>query len=121
MKHIIILILLVIFIVGCEKAAEEDEVVTGVKEFDMTAKQFQFEPNKIVVNKGDNVIISIRSLDVAHGFAIDDYGIKERIEPGETIEINFIANKAGLFSFYSWVDSGPGYGAMRGQFIVIEE
>ena len=115
MKKIMILVLLTVFLVGCQKEVED------INEFDMTAKRFEFNPDKLIVNKGERVVINIKSLDVEHGFTIDEYGINEMIGAEEEIVIDFIANKAGLFNFYSSIYSGPGYGAMRGQLIVVEE
>ncbi|MFA9433748.1 MAG: cytochrome c oxidase subunit II, partial [Deltaproteobacteria bacterium] len=35
---------------------------------DLTAKKYGYEPGRIVVNKGDTVVLRPTSLDVTHGF-----------------------------------------------------
>jgi cytochrome c oxidase subunit 2 len=89
-----------------------------VKEFEMTAKQFDFQPSTITVKQGDTVKLRITSNDVAHGFAINEFGINERIEPEQTVNIKFVADKKGTFRFYCSVFCGNGHGTMEGQLIV---
>src|SRR3989344_4884870 len=94
------------------------ETDTGVKEFTITAKQFQFEPATIEVNKGDRVKLVITSMDVPHGFKIAEYGINERLEPGKPVTIEFVADKEGTFTTFCSVACGAGHGSMKGQLIV---
>src|SRR3989344_691234 len=58
-----------------DKQVEEKVVAPAgeVKEFKITAKQFQFEPATIEVNKGDKVKLVITSTDVPLGFKIVEY------------------------------------------------
>lgn len=84
----------------------------------LTAKKFQFDPAQIKVNLGDRIIINFTSLDVMHGFAIDEYGINQTAGPGETKQLNFLADKAGTFTFRCSVPCGPGHLDMTGSLIV---
>jgi nitrosocyanin len=90
----------------------------AVKEFNMTVKQFSFDPDTITVNTGDKVKINIRSLDVMHGFAIDEFGVNEQLPPLQTVTVEFVADKTGTFRFYCSVPCGPGHREMSGQLIV---
>lgn len=89
-----------------------------VKEFTMTAKQWKFQPDTITVNRGDQVKLSITSVDVEHGIAMPDFGISSTLNPGQTTEIEFVADKSGTFSFFCSVFCGVGHGDMRGTLIV---
>lgn len=98
---------------------EEKVVADGaVKEFTITAKQFQFEPSTIEVNKGDKVKLVITSTDVPHGFKIAEYGINERLEPGKPTTIEFTADKQGTFTTFCSVFCGSGHSGMKGKLIV---
>ncbi len=98
---------------------EEKAVQTGeVKEFKITAKQFQFEPAVIEVNKGDKVRLIVTSVDVPHGIAIPEYGINERLDPGEPKTIEFTADKQGNFDSFCSVVCGAGHSNMKGKLIV---
>lgn len=118
-----------IFVIGCSQKSQVKEVVakdttdatkpTGtIREIFVTAKQFEFNPNPIKVNKGDRVILHIKSLDVAHGFRIPEYNIDKPINPGETTDIEFLADKPGTFTIYCSIFCGEGHPKMRAQLIV---
>jgi len=89
-----------------------------IKEIDVIAKRWEFSPNPIRVRKGDTVILNIESIDVAHGFGLPDFGISERLNPGKTVRIEFIADKRGVFRLFCNVQCGSGHGSMFGQLIV---
>lgn len=103
-----------------EQATIPVEATTSpnIKEFDMTARKWTFEPSTITVNKGDTVILHITSIDVTHGFLLPTFGINEELNPGKTVDIEFVANKAGTFVFACNVFCGSGHGRMNGKLIV---
>jgi len=95
-------------------------VVSAVKEFTMVAKNWNFEPSTITVKKGDTVKLHIKSVDVDHGFTLSDFGVSKTLKPGETVTVEFIADKAGNHSFFCSVFCGAGHKEMRGTLIVTE-
>jgi nitrous-oxide reductase len=70
----------------------------------MTLVRSHFNPEHIVVNKGDHVTIHLSSLeraeDETHGFGIDDMNVHASIEPGKTASVSFIADREGVFPYY---------------------
>ncbi len=90
----------------------------SVKEFKMTAKQWEFQPSTITVNKGDLVKLSVTSVDVSHGFGLPDFNVSEFLSPGKTVNIEFVADKVGSYSFFCNVACGVGHSGMRGVLIV---
>jgi nitrous-oxide reductase len=70
----------------------------------MTAIRSHYVPDRIVVNKGDRVVIHLTNLertrDATHGFALGPYNINASVEPGETVTIEFVADTPGVFPFY---------------------
>lgn len=104
---------------GTKKTETATTVTSGnVKEFTITAKQFDFSPSTITANVGDTVKLHITSQDVTHGFALPDFGISKTLNKGETVDVEFVADKKGTFSFFCSVVCGLGHGGMRGQLIV---
>ena len=89
-----------------------------IKEFDITAKKFEFIPSTITVNQGDKVRLNIKSVDVTHGFAISEFGISENLRPGKTVTVEFTADKKGEYTFFCSVYCGGGHSGMRGKLIV---
>ncbi len=69
-----------------------------------TLVRSHINPERITVNKGDNVTIYMTNLeraqDETHGFTVDHYDVHASLEPGETAEINFTADIEGVFPFY---------------------
>ena len=61
-------------------------------------------PERITVNKGDEVTIYMTNLeraqDETHGFTIDNFNVHASLEPGETAEIQFTADIEGVFPYY---------------------
>lgn len=100
-------------------ATETPESIPELKEFSITAKQFEFIPGTITVNQGDRVRLIVTSIDVTHGFLIREFNVNERLEPGKTITVEFIADKKGEFSMVCNVVCGSGHSSMRGTLVVI--
>jgi cytochrome c oxidase subunit 2 len=84
----------------------------------LDAKQFEFTPGRVHVNRGDRVIITLRASDVVHGFYLDGYGLKTRVEPGVSQKIEFVADQAGKFRYRCAVNCGSLHPFMIGELIV---
>jgi len=125
---IVVLILVLIFVFGGNSKSTVNvnsnsnpsiSAAAGqVKEFTMTAKQFEFVPGKITVNTGDTVILHITSTDVTHGIAIPQFGVNQRLPVGEEKTVKFVADKKGTYNFYCSVYCGPGHRSMIGELVV---
>ncbi|MBS3151755.1 cupredoxin domain-containing protein [Candidatus Woesearchaeota archaeon] len=148
MKKIIglLIIFALIFIVGCSHTNNESDagvgissefpapgfedvpeaivvdadLETGVKEFNVVAKKWEFQPSTIEVKRGDKVKLNINSVDVTHGFSLADFGINENLAPGKTTVVEFTADKTGTFTFFCSVYCGSGHSDMKGMLIVNE-
>jgi len=100
---------------GVEEAVVNTE---SVKEISVTAKQWEFDPNQIIVNKGDNVKLNIKSIDVTHGFSLPDFGVNSKLNPGQTTTVEFTVSKSGTFTFFCSVQCGAGHKDMKGTLVV---
>lgn len=69
-----------------------------------TLVRSHINPERITVNKGDDVTIYMTNLeraeDETHGFTVDHYDVHASLEPGETSEIRFTADIEGVFPYY---------------------
>jgi len=99
-------------------SVEKPETLGNVVEFTMVAKQWEFDPATITVNEGDNVVLTIESIDVTHGFTLSEFGVSERLEPGKSVTIKFTADQTGEFRFFCSVFCGEGHTSMGGTLIV---
>ncbi len=104
---------------------ESKPKVTGeVREITIVAakNRWQFIPEVIEVNQGDKIILTlVNEDDYDHGFAIDVFGISQRMPANSTIKLEFTATKAGEFPFYCSVPCGEGMvdGQKRSHFDMI--
>lgn len=72
-------------------------------EFTIFAKRLEwlFEPEEITVEQCDRVTVTVINEDnFDHGFAIDAFGVSQRLPANGTIVVNFVATKGGTFPFY---------------------
>jgi nitrous-oxide reductase len=69
-----------------------------------TLVRSHINPERITVNKGDEVIIYMTNLeraqDETHGFTVDNYNVHSSLEPGETSTVTFTADLEGVFPYY---------------------
>ena len=101
--------------------SDVENTIPQIKEFKMTAQNWEFSPSKITVKKGDTVLIHITSQDITHGFSLPAYGISKKLEPGKTVDIEFVANRAGTFPWACNVPCGSGHAGMQGTLLVLEK
>jgi len=69
-----------------------------------TLVRSHINPERITVNKGDNVTFYVTNLeraeDETHGFTVDNYNVHASVEPGKTSSIKFKADMEGVFPYY---------------------
>ena len=104
----------------------------------LEAKKYGYNPSRIIVNKGDTVVLKPTSLDVTHGFLLDGYPIEFKTRKGVTLlrydwqdengntqsdwdrvsEVEFVAQKTGKFVFRCNRTCGNLHPFMTGELIV---
>ncbi|MEK6890803.1 MAG: cupredoxin domain-containing protein [Nanoarchaeota archaeon] len=81
-------------------------------------KGSEAENPEIKVKQGDKIKIEFSSDEGFHDFVIDEFNAKtNRVNPGETSSVEFIADKKGTFEYYCSVGQHRANG-MFGKFIV---
>ncbi len=86
----------------------------------ITAKKFEYNPQKIVLKKGVPVVLELVALDRIHGFRILGLGLRADVLPDQAVRVEFTPDKAGRFVFACDVFCGDGHEDMDGV-IVVEE
>jgi len=73
----------------------------------------------INLEQGDHVVLLLHSPDVQHSFSIPDLNIGPvEIHAGHTVEVEFIAERAGEFPFLCIKICGKDHGRLEGRFLV---
>ncbi len=89
-----------------------------VKIFEIKADNYKFNPDTVVVNEGDKVIIKAIAVDKDHGIGIKAFNIKQPLPKGELIAIEFTADKKGEYSIVCTKFCGWKHFWMKGKLIV---
>lgn len=121
-KQKLLLIFLVIAVVAgawflpLPSLAQDGKVV----EINLIARQFEYTPGVIHVQKGDHVRINLTAEDVTHGFYLDGYGVTMEALPHakQPSSLEFVADKTGKFNFRCATTCGPFHPFMIGELIV---
>ncbi|HEX5633661.1 MAG TPA: cupredoxin domain-containing protein, partial [Gemmatimonadales bacterium] len=70
----------------------------------MTAVRSHFTPDIVRVKEGEKVHLHLTNVeqakDATHGFAIGSHNVNVSIEPGEHADIEFVAQRSGVFPMY---------------------
>lgn len=88
----------------------------------MTVIRSKFGLDSFTVHQGDKVTVTLSNIetirDMTHGFALEDYGINLALDPGQTQDVTFIADKPGTHWYYcTWFCSAL-HLEMRGRMLV---
>ena len=147
-KDFLLLIMIVLILVGLplglrayDRKVWKEKIPSGAKEFTLTghAQKGWLEGDVhaydavflwghkgamkrpvIEVSKGDQVVLKLRSSDVVHGFSLKDFGIfiSDGIQPGKSMIVSFVADKAGTFTFSCNAICGDNHQNMQGTLVV---
>jgi cytochrome c oxidase subunit II len=92
---------------------------TADRHFEVTASRFKYEPEVLEVTEGDRVVVTIRSEDVEHGFAIKKLKLKADVpKGGDTARLEFVADKAGTYEITCSEYCGKGHARMKARLVV---
>ena len=94
------------------KAKEAPRVVA------ISAKRFEFSPNRITLKKGEPVTLRLITEDVKHGFFSKALQIDADLVPGETTEVTITPPTAGTFTTICDNFCGSGHGNMKMTIVV---
>jgi cytochrome c oxidase subunit II len=86
----------------------------------ISASNFEFKPNEILVKKGVPVTLEIISQDRHHGFKLAEFHLRADIKPGTVEKLRFVPDKIGTFTFICDVFCGDGHEDMSGTLRVVE-
>jgi heme/copper-type cytochrome/quinol oxidase subunit 2 len=83
--------------------------------FRVEADRFDYNPAILTVNPDDRVTIELVATDVVHGLSIDGYDVETSVDPGQTVQLTFVANREGTFRFHCTTTCGNMHPFMSGK------
>ena len=106
---------------GTGEKVEEGVLVDDVREFRISASQWYFGPGIIKVNPGETVRFIVTSVDITHGFAINEMDVNLPLAPSGEVahEVVIPADiPEGTYTMYCSVFCGIGHPYMKGSIII---
>ncbi len=100
---------------------EEGILVGGVREFRISASQWYFGPGSIKVNPGETIRFIVTSVDITHGFAINEMDVNLPLAPSGEIAHEVVVPAdipEGTYTMYCSIFCGIGHPYMKGSIIV---
>ena len=101
-----------------EPAPEEEALPTKVIHLDV--EEWKWTPNRIRVHQGTKVVLKIHSYDATHRFDLKAYRLKVNLPQSKTTRVEFVADKAGTFTWRCGRPCGDGCPKLRGKLTVVE-
>lgn len=82
------------------------------RRIEIVAKRFAFDPGSITLQRGEPVILVLKSVDVPHGLRFRDLNLEIKSPKGGSGEVQFTPDKDGDFVGHCSVFCGNGHGSM---------
>jgi cytochrome c oxidase subunit II len=83
-------------------------------------KKFTYDPEVIMLKRGEPVVLEFMSLDVNMGFKCSDLGLRADITPEKATQLRLTPDKAGRFEFHCDVFCGDDHESMTGTIAVAD-
>jgi cytochrome c oxidase subunit 2 len=87
-------------------------------EIRISAKKFEYHPDRITAKVGQSLVLVLTSEDRIHGFKMPDFGLRTDIVPGQETRVSLTPDKAGNFPYFCDVFCGDGHEDMGGTLVV---
>ena len=87
-------------------------------EIRISAKKFEYHPNKVTAKLGQPVVFVLTSEDRIHGFKMTDFVLRTDVVPGQETRVTLTPDRAGSFTFFCDVFCGDGHEDMDGTLVV---
>jgi cytochrome c oxidase subunit II len=96
------------------------QIADGEYEAHVVARTFSYDPREIEVPVGSKVTIYVTSVDVQHGFKIQDTNINMQIVPGQVSKLTYTFDRVGEFPYICTEYCGIAHAAMYGVVKVVQ-
>lgn len=96
---------------------ESSPVAAGARRVEVSATSFEFDPDEMTIDAGEDIAIVLTSDDILHDFTIDDLDVHVAAGRGETAEGGLRADEPGEYTYYCTV-AGHREAGMEGTLVV---
>jgi heme/copper-type cytochrome/quinol oxidase subunit 2 len=120
-----------IAIAGCGAAAAEGDAAKPAvapaakgamqtRKIKLEVEKWTWSPDTIKVKRGTHVVLDVYSRDASRALELKAFGVKAALPQGETVRVEFDADRAGTFPWRCARPCGDGCARLKGSLIVEE-
>ena len=104
---------------GGKKTEPMNRKLSGpVKEFRIVGAEGEIRPDTILARRGDRLLITFESRDGRYEIRMKDFGIKKDLQKSETITLELVPTRTGIFKFRFSKNRGFGRRGLNGKIVV---
>lgn len=92
--------------------------VAMTREMNLYVEKWKWSPETIRVPKGTHLILHITSFDASRAFSLKPFGVKAPLKQGDSVTVEFDADKEGTFTWTCSRPCGDGCPKLKGTLIV---
>jgi len=105
--------------IGATAGYVSAQAAPRAKVIKISAKRFDYSPGKLILKKGQRVVLELTSKDVVMGFNLPDFNVRGDMIPGKVTRVEFTPDKTGEFTFLCDIFCGSGHEEMHGRITVV--
>ena len=118
-RAVLIASVVAIVAIGATAGYVSAQAAPRAKVIKISAKRFDYSPGKLILKKGQRVVLELTSQDVVMGFNLPDFNVRADMIPGKVTRVEFTPDKTGEFTFLCDIFCGSGHEEMHGRITVV--
>jgi len=118
-RAVLIASVVAIVAIGATAGYVSAQAAPRAKVIKISAKRFDYSPGKLILKKGQRVVLELTSKDVVMGFNLPDFNVRGDMIPGKVTRVEFTPDKTGEFTFLCDIFCGSGHEEMHGRITVV--
>ena len=118
-RAVLIASVVAIVAIGATAGHVSAQAAPRAKVIKISAKRFDYSPGKLILKKGQRVVLELTSKDVVMGFNLPDFNVRGDMIPGKVTRVEFTPDKTGEFTFLCDIFCGSGHEEMHGRITVV--
>ena len=118
-RAVLIASVVAIVAIGATAGYVSAQPAAHAKVIKVSAKRFDYSPGKLILKKGQRVVLELTSKDVVMGFNLPDFNVRGDMIPGKVTRVEFTPDKTGEFTFLCDIFCGSGHEEMHGRITVV--
>ena len=118
-RAVLIASVVAIVAIGATAGHVSAQAAPRAKVIKISAKRFDYSPGKLILKKGQRVVLELTSQDVVMGFNLPDFKVRGDMIPGKVTRVEFTPDKTGEFTFLCDIFCGSGHEEMHGRITIV--